>query len=159
MPGYGVPTEPEGMLPWSFAADRLSSSHDYWLATVWPDGRPHVMPVWGAWFDDRLWFSTDQVSRKARNLRTDARCVVTTDNPLEPVVLDGMAELVTGRAQVVALTEVLRVKYSAEWLEEVYTVDFFDANLGGGGTYRVTPTSVFALKQSEFTTSPTRWRF
>jgi PPOX class probable F420-dependent enzyme len=159
MPGYGVPTEPEGMLPWSFAADRLSSSHDYWLATVWPDGRPHVMPVWGAWFDDRLWFSTDQVSRKARNLRTDARCVVTTDNPLEPVVLDGMAELITDRAQVVALTEVLRVKYSAEWLEEVYTVDFFDANLGGGGTYRVTPTSVFALKQSEFTTSPTRWRF
>jgi PPOX class probable F420-dependent enzyme len=159
MPGYGVPTEPEGMLPWSFAADRLSSSHDYWLATVWPDGRPHVMPVWGAWFDDRLWFSTDQVSRKARNLRADARCVVTTDNPLEPVVLDGMAEMITDRAQVVALTEVLRVKYSAEWLEEVYTVDFFDANLGGGGTYRVTPTSVFALKQSEFTTSPTRWRF
>jgi PPOX class probable F420-dependent enzyme len=159
MPGYGVPTEPEGMLPWSFAADRLSSSHDYWLATVWPDGRPHVMPVWGAWFDDRLWFSTDQISRKARNLRADARCVVTTDNPLEPVVLDGMAELITDRAQVVALTEVLRVKYSAEWLEEVYTVDFFDANLGGGGTYRVTPTSVFALKQSEFTTSPTRWRF
>ena len=159
MPGYGVPTEPEGMLPWSFAADRLSSSHDYWLATVWPDGRPHVMPVWGAWFDDRLWFSTDQISRKARNLRAEARCVVTTDNPLEPVVLDGMAELVTDRAQVVALTEVLRVKYSAEWLEEVYTVDFFDANLGGGGTYRVTPTSVFALKQSEFTTSPTRWRF
>ena len=159
MPGYGVPTEPEGMLPWSFAADRLSSSHDYWLATVWPDGRPHVMPVWGAWFDDRLWFSTDQISRKARNLRADARCVVTTDNPLEPVVLDGMAEMITDRAQVVALTEVLRVKYSAEWLEEVYTVDFFDANLGGGGTYRVTPTSVFALKQSEFTASPTRWRF
>ena len=159
MPGYGVPTEPEGMLPWTFAADRLSSSHDYWLATVWPDGRPHVMPVWGAWFDDRLWFSTDQISRKARNLRADARCVVTTDNPLEPVVLDGMAELVTDRAQVVAFAEVLRVKYSAEWLEEVYTVDFFDANLGGGGTYRVTPASVFALKESEFTTSPTRWRF
>jgi Pyridoxamine 5'-phosphate oxidase len=159
MPGYGVPAEPEGMLPWSFAEERLSSSHDYWLATVWPDGRPHVMPVWGAWFHDRLWFSTDQISRKARNLRADARCVVTTANPLEPVVLDGMAELVTDRSEVVLFTDVLRVKYAAEWLEEVYTVDFFDTNLGGGGTYRVAPTSVFALKESEFTSSPTRWTF
>jgi len=108
MPGYGVPADPDGMLPWSFAEQRLESAHDYWLATVWPDGRPHVMPVWGAWFDGRLWFSTDQTSRKARNL---------------------------------------------------YTVDFFDGNHGGGATYRITPTSVFALKSSEFTTSPTRWQF
>jgi len=38
-------------------------------------------------------------------------------------------------------------------------VDFFDGNHGGGATYRITPTSVFALKSSEFTTSPTRWQF
>ena len=91
MPGYGVPSEPDGMLPWSFAEERLTASHDYWLATRWPDGRPHVMPVWGAWFDTSLWFSTDQTSRKARNLATDPRCVVTTDNALEPVILEGVA--------------------------------------------------------------------
>lgn len=159
MPGYGVPAETEGMLPWSFAEERLSSSHDYWLATVWPNGRPHVMPVWGAWFDDRLWFSTDQTSRKARNLGADPRCVVTTDNALEPVVLEGFAEVITDRSLVVAFTAMVRDKYAAEWLEDVYTVDFFDTNTGGGATYRVTPTSVFALKEAEFTTSPTRWTF
>jgi PPOX class probable F420-dependent enzyme len=159
MPSYGVPTEPQGMLLWSFAEERLVTSHDYWLATVWPDGRPHVMPVWGAWFDDHLWFSTDQTSRKARNLRADPRCVATTDNALEPVVLDGVAGLVTDRSDVAKFTDAVRIKYAAEWLEDVYTVDFFDANLGGGATYRVTPTSVFALKASEFTTSPTRWTF
>ncbi len=159
MPGYGVPTEPDGMLSWSFALERLISSHDYWLATVWPDGRPHVMPVWGAWFRDGLWFSTDQTSRKARNLRNDARCVVTTDNALEPVIVEGTADLVADRSDVVAFTEIVRTKYTAEWLEDVYTVDFFDANLGGGGTYRMTPASVFALKETEFTTSPTLWTF
>jgi hypothetical protein len=115
------------------------------------------MPVWGAWLDDCLWFSTDQTSRKARNLQADPRCVVTTDNALEPVVLEGMAGLITNRSEVVRFTDVVHRKYSAEWLDDVYTVDFFDAGLGGGATYRITPTSIFALQQSEFTTSPTRW--
>ena len=66
MPGYGIPKERAGMLPWSFAKERLATSHDYWLATVWPDGRPHVMPVWGAWLDDELWFSTDPRRRVRR---------------------------------------------------------------------------------------------
>jgi len=159
MPGYGVPADPDGMLPWSFAEQRLESAHDYWLATVWPDGRPHVMPVWGAWFDGRLWFSTDQTSRKARNLRNDHRCLDTTGDALEPVVLEGTSEPVTDRADIVRFTAVLQAKYAAEWLDDLYTVDFFDGNHGGGATYRITPTSVFALKSSEFTTSPTRWQF
>ena len=51
MPGYGIagPREGSGLLPWSWAVQRLTASHDYWLATVCPDGRPHVMPVWGVW--------------------------------------------------------------------------------------------------------------
>jgi hypothetical protein len=159
MPGYGVPVETDGMLPWSFAQDRLTSSHDYWLATRWPDGRPHVMPVWGAWLDNCIWLSTDQTSRKGRNLRADPRCVVTTDNAQEPVILEGVAGLVTERSEVEVFTGVLRRKYSAEWLDEVYTVDFFDTNVGGGATYRITPVSVFALKETEFSTSPTRWTF
>jgi PPOX class probable F420-dependent enzyme len=159
MPGYGITKERDGMLAWSFAEDRLMASHDYWLATVRPDGRPHVMPVWGAWFDDHLWFSTEQTSRKARNLTAEPRCTVTTDNAVEPVVLDGFAALVTDRSDVVRFTDVIRTKYAAQWLEDVYTVDFFDANLGGGGTYRVTPITVFALKEQNFTTSPTLWTF
>ncbi len=159
MPGYGVSSEPDGMLSWSFAEERLTASHDYWLATRWADGRPHVMPVWGAWFDDCLWFSTDRTSRKARNLRTDPRCVVTTDNALEPVIAEGIAEAIADRSEIEVFVGVIRRKYSPEWLEDVYTVDFFDGNLGGGATYRVSPTSVFALKESDFQTSPTRWTF
>ncbi len=117
------------------------------------------MPVWGAWIDNALWFSTDQNSRKARNIAANPHSVVTTDNALEPVVVDGLARLVTDRSEVAMFTDVVRNKYAAEWLEDVYTVDFFDSNLGGGGTYLITPASAFALKESEFTTSPTRWSF
>src|SRR5437764_15356807 len=90
MPGYGIVAETDGMLPWSWAVQRLERAHDYWVATVWPDGRPHLMPVWGAWFDDCLWFSSDVGSRKARNLAAEPRCVVTTDNALEPVIVEGI---------------------------------------------------------------------
>jgi Pyridoxamine 5'-phosphate oxidase len=34
--------------------------------------------------DKSVWFSSSVQSRKARNLRHDPRCVVTTDNPISP---------------------------------------------------------------------------
>ena len=48
MPGYGTlgPEEGTGLLPWSWAVERLKASRNDWLATVRPEGGPHVMPVW-----------------------------------------------------------------------------------------------------------------
>ena len=96
MPDYGIrgPDEGTGLLPWSWAEERLAGSHDYWLTSLWPDGRPHSMPVWGAWDGEALWFSSGRRSRKARNLAADPRCIVTTDDPKDPVVVEGRAELV-----------------------------------------------------------------
>ncbi len=49
MPGYVVMPAAgvSGLLPYSWAEDKLRASHDYWVASIWPDGRPHVMPIWG----------------------------------------------------------------------------------------------------------------
>src|SRR2546423_12073503 len=93
MPGYGLVDagQGSGLLPWSWAVDRLQRSHDYWLATSRPDGRPHVMPVWGVWMHDALWFSSSRGSRKTRNLLARPQCAITTDNAYEPVVIDGEA--------------------------------------------------------------------
>src|SRR4051794_24801929 len=90
MKDYGVRPADEGtgLLPWSWAVERLNASHDYWVATVWPDGRPHVTPVWGGWMDDAVWFSCAPGSRKTKNLEHDPRCTVTTSDPQEPVVLN-----------------------------------------------------------------------
>ena len=60
MPGYGLLPENDGtgLLPWSWAETRLMNSRNYWLATVWPQRRPHVMPVWGMWQEGlATWFS------------------------------------------------------------------------------------------------------
>ena len=34
MPGYGISEGEEGLLPWSWAVERLEKSHNYWVMTV-----------------------------------------------------------------------------------------------------------------------------
>ena len=150
MSGYGLAEGDEGMLPWSWAEERLTRSHDYWCATTWPDGRPHVMPVWAVWLDEALWFSSSPTARKARNLGRDPRCVLTTDDALEPVVLEGRAERVDARPLAEVFTAAANAKYETD-----YAVDFYVKN----ALFRVEPTWVFALDEAAFDTSPTRWRF
>ncbi|MGW4398159.1 PPOX class F420-dependent oxidoreductase [Amycolatopsis nivea] len=70
------------------------------LATVLPDGSPHVVPVWIGTRGDRIVFLTGPDSRKARNLRRDPRVAISLtppDNPFEPVMIRGrVAEWIEG---------------------------------------------------------------
>ena len=154
MPGYGIlpADEGSGLLPWSEAERRLTVAHDYWCATVTPEGWPHVMPVWGVWLDRMIWFSSGLGSRKARNLAADPRCTVTTDDARDPVVLEGEAERVTQRERIAAFLAAVNAKYDAG-----LSMDFLDPAVNG--TYAVRPVTVIALTHGDFTGSPTRWRF
>src|SRR3712207_5164688 len=66
--GYGVPTTTEGMLPWSHVSERMASALNYWIGTTRPDGRPHAVPVWGAWVDETFYFEGGPDTRRGRNL-------------------------------------------------------------------------------------------
>ena len=152
MPGYGIlpATEGSGLIPWAEAERRLAVSHDYWCATVRPDGAPHVMPVWGVWLDGRLWFSSSLRSRKARNLAADPRCTLATDDALDPVVVEGVAERVTDRNAVEGFRVAVNEKYRSS-----IEPDFLDPAVNG--SYAVRPARAFALNHDDFTGSPTRW--
>jgi len=66
------------------------------LATVRPDGRPHVAPVWFDLDGDDLVFSTGERSVKGRNLIADPRLSICVDDeqpPFEFVIIEGRAEL------------------------------------------------------------------
>src|SRR5208282_408027 len=108
-PGYGLPTGNKGLLPWSWAEQRLKKSHNYWITTVKPDGSPHdvsphgvsphTMVVWGLWQDGRFLFSTGSQSRKARNLAQNANCIVCTEHAQEAVIVEGVAEIADAPAR------------------------------------------------------------
>jgi PPOX class probable F420-dependent enzyme len=154
MPGYGIrgPEEGSGLLPWAWAVERLTLSRIFWLSTVWPDGRPHAMPVWAVWHEDAVWFSCSLGSRKTRNLLADARCTLTTENGAEPVVIEGTAELVTDPAALETLLGLENAKYDTD-----YGMDMLDPEKSA--TFRVRPAWAFGLDSADFSGSPTRWRF
>src|SRR5260370_35840044 len=93
MPGYGIlaADQGSGLLPWSWAADRLASARNHWVTSTWPDGRPHSMPVWGMWDDSVLCFTSAARSRKARNLSAAPACAVTTRDANAPGIIQGTA--------------------------------------------------------------------
>jgi hypothetical protein len=152
MPGYGVASASErrGLLPWSWAVERLRASHDYWLSTTTTSGAPHLMPVWGVWHEGALWFSSGLRSRKARNLARDTRCAVATDDAHDPVVLEGDADRVVDPAELVAFNDRVNAKYGTD-----YAADFYDPDVNG--VWALRPTRAFGIAGDDFTGSPTRW--
>jgi hypothetical protein len=154
MPGYGIvgANAGSGLLDWSWAEQRLRDSRNYWVATVWPDGRPHLMPVWGVWHERSLWFSSSLGSRKILNLQANPHCTMTTEQAEEPVVVSGVAELVTDLDVIGGFLARSNAKYHTD-----YDIDFLDP--ARNATVRVRPAWAFALRAADFTGTPTRWTF
>jgi nitroimidazol reductase NimA-like FMN-containing flavoprotein (pyridoxamine 5'-phosphate oxidase superfamily) len=154
MPGYGIRPADEGtgLLSWSWAEERLIASRNYWVVSAWPDGRPHAMPVWGMWNEGAFWFSSSKMSRKAKNLSADPRCVVATEDTENPVVVEGIAELLTSPEDLAALLTLENAKYSTD-----YGIETLDP--GANSSFRVRPVWAFGLQAGDFTGSPTRWDF
>ena len=149
MPGYGIDRDEKGLRPWSHAREKLERARTYWIATVRPDGRPHCVPVWGLWLDERFIFSTGADARKSRNLAANPNCVVTVEEGDRHIIVEGIAAMLTGEADRARVTKIYQRKY--DWKEE----------LPPGPIFAVRPTVAFAFSAvtGEFTTTATRWRF
>ena len=147
MKSYGVPESLKGVLPWSWAEERLTSSHNYWLTTVRPECAPHTMPVWGVWVDNAFYFSTSATSRKGRNLQQNSNCIVCNENAQEAVIVEGVArKLNDGEIPPQAFTH-----YKAKYKWEL------DPKLGP--VHVVSPRTVFAMPEKQFPKAVTRWKF
>ncbi len=147
MEGYGVPQSSGGMLPWQWALERITRSHNYWLTTVRPDGAPHVMPVWGVWLEGAWYFSTAATSRKSRNLERNSKCVVCNENADEAVILEGTAK----RLKDNEIPQQAFADYKAKYGWEL--------DPKRGPVWKVTPEVVFAMPEKQFPVGVTKWMF
>ena len=157
----------EGATPTAWAEGRrhLEEAEVYWLATVRPDGRPHVTPVLSVWLEDTLYFCTGPEERKARNLVQNPHCALTTGcNALDgglDVVVEGEAAKVDDDAGLRRVAEAYLSKYGNDWHFAVRDGAFFHSEAGEGGeawVYEVAPKKVFGFGKGE-PFSQTRWRF
>jgi PPOX class probable F420-dependent enzyme len=80
-------------------ADFVVKSRTGTLATVGPDGQPHLTAMWYAVVDDEVWLETKAKSQKAVNLKRDPRVSFLiedgqTYDTLRGVSFEGVAEIV-----------------------------------------------------------------
>ena len=146
MGDYGTSVDVEGVLPWSWAVERLDASRNYWISTADAAGIPHAAPVWGVWLDGAFLFDTGNSSKKARNLATQPRIVVTTERADEAVILQGVAERVAQDATIEAHLAAYEAKYGAR---------------PPGTRYLVRPSAAFGFieEAEQFGRTATRWDF
>lgn len=151
MPGYGIAdaNSGKGLLPWSWATERLFNARTFWLATTRSDGRPHVMPVWGVWLDDAFYFSTGNQSRKGRNLAEKPHCSICCEIGEDQIVLEGEARLMEDAALRLQFARAYQAKYN--WDTEGFDEPF----------YAVRPTTMFGFSTApgDFVATATRWMF
>ena len=147
---YGVPRSGGRFVEWSHVIDRLSSAEAYWLGTVTASGRPHIVPIWGAFVENDLYLETgDPETVKNRNLARNSRVVVHLDDVNDVVIVRGVAEVVRpSRDLGLALATAMHAKYRGY----EPAPDSWD----DGGMVRVEPDVILAWTDMP---SATRWRF
>jgi hypothetical protein len=163
------------LVEWSTITDRLDRGvtqapgsggpdrHSSWLATINPDGAPHVTGVGSQWFDGSFWFETGQGTRKGKNLARDPRCTLSIATQGFDLIVEGVAERITDPATVATMAERWR---SGGWPARVddsgiaLTADYSAPSAGPP------PWSIYRLQVRQATavlTVPpggaTRWQF
>jgi hypothetical protein len=162
---------------WAEAKERLEnpeSDRTYWLATVRPDGRPHVVPLLGLWLDDAFYFLTGEATRRGKNLAHSPQCVMTVSSQTLPaldLIVEGDCRKVTDDATLRRVADAY--KATMDWPLEVRDGAVFgpSAPTAGPPPYAVIelmPTKVIGLPGiagteagvgSAGSFTPTRWRF
>jgi PPOX class probable F420-dependent enzyme len=75
------------------AIPRLEREQNIWIATTRPDGRPHLVPIWFVWHDEKVWICTPRASQKVKNLAKNAQISLALEDGLNPVIFEGTAAL------------------------------------------------------------------
>ena len=153
-------------VPWSRALEALESNQQAgngtsFLATVRPDGRPHVAGVGALWAEGKVWVVSGPETRKSRNLAANPTCSIAMSFTGIDLVVEGRAERVTDRA---TLERIAQHYAASGWPARVedgaFTYDYSAPSAGPPPwfVYTITPTTVFGVLAAE-PGGATRWRF
>lgn len=104
--------------------DYLRASRTMTLATLGPDGMPHLVAMWFAVIDGEVWFETKAKSQKAVNLRRDPRVTVLVEDgrtydQLRGVSIEGRAEVVDDPDALWKVGVDIWERYNGPYSEEV----------------------------------------
>jgi hypothetical protein len=110
----------------------IAAAEYCWVASVRPDGRAHMAPIWHVWHEGQVFVVTQSKSVRARNIAHNPSVSVALPDPLNAVIMEGEARFSPG-AQA-ALQPLFLAKYN--W--DIVTDHEYDAIIA------VTPHKVMA---------------
>lgn len=163
------------MMDWEVVTRRLDAGytqapgtggpgrHTSWLATINPDGTPHVTGVGTLWADGAFWFESGDRTRKARNVQRDPRCTVSVALHEFDLVVNGEAEKVSDPETVARMATLWAAEGWPCRVDEsgvALTADYSAQSAGPPPwyVYRITPQRATAIETVE-PGRAARWTF
>jgi hypothetical protein len=138
----------EDFLPWSWAVERIVAERNYWIVSVRKDGRPQARPVWGVWFDDKLYLSIGHggLQRAAGGPKGPFDVSVHVDSAVDVVIIEGTAARVT------------KAKDPGKKAYDAYNAKYDWDMWAGGLNFVVRPRVAYGWKAEDVKTA-TKWAF
>lgn len=128
---------------------KFAAAEAIWYASVRPDGRPHLAPIWHVWHADAAWVVTQRSTVRAVNLFGTAGkpgnpyVSLSLADPMNALILEGVA------AEAPGAVELIRPAFQSK----------YDWNIATDADYqciiRVAPTKLLAWGNH----GEGRWRF
>jgi len=149
----GYADHPASYVDWEWVAEQLTNAENYWLSSVRPDGRPHVVPRWGAYIENKLYYDGSPETRHARNIIENPHVTLHLESGYKVVIMDGTS-------QPAGKPEPEFAKKLAEAISKKYTSQGYSPEPNQwdeGGLYVFTPRQCLAW--TTFYENPTKFIF
>jgi hypothetical protein len=149
----GYADNPKSEVPWEYVEKQLTESKHYWMCSVRPDGRPHVVPRWAVYVGGKIYYDGSSETRHARNILQNPHVTVNLEDGQKAIILEGKSVPAEKPSPEFAqrLAEAYRMKYA----EEGYAPE--PNQWDEGGLYVFTPKQCIAW--TVFFENPTKFVF
>jgi len=87
----GYVDKPVSFVDWDWVAAQLEESKHYWLCSVYPNGKPHVVPRWGVFLDGKVYYDGSPETRHALNIKRNPAVSVHLESGSQPIILYGIS--------------------------------------------------------------------
>lgn len=149
----GYVDKPVSYLNWDWVAAQLTEAENYWLCSVRPDGRPHVIPRWAVFVAGKIYYDGSPETRHNRNIQLNPSISVHLESGREAVMLEGTSR--PAKKPSPELGKKLSEAYKKKYKEFGYAPE--PNSWDEGGLYVFTPRQCIAW--SKFNEDPTKFIF
>lgn len=159
MPKITRPSLPKGYadnpiteVTWEYVEEKLTNAKHYWMCSVRPDGRPHVVPRWAVYLDGKLYYDGSPETRHAKNILGNPNINVHLEDGQKAIILEGTSASVSKPSR--ELAERLAEAYK-KYAEYGYNPE--PTQWDEGGLFIFTPRQCIAW--TTFYENPTKFIF